>query len=348
MKASNMPARLGLLLGDPTGIGPEVVAKVLTRPDAHEHAELVVIGDRRVLEMGQKVAGVNLAARVVTRVEELDPAGRGLQVLDVPGPSPGEFTLGQLSAKAGKSVLEALSFALDLAQAGQLDAIVFAPLNKQAMHMGGSPYPDELHFFADRLQWRGLLGELNVLENLWTSRATSHVGLREVSALITKQRVYEAIVLIDGAMRLAGLATPRLAVAALNPHGGEGGLFGTEEIDVIAPAIAQARSEGIDASGPFPADTIFVRVTAGAYNGVVSMYHDQGQIAMKLMGFERGVTVQGGLPIPITTPAHGTAFDIAGKGVANPEALRQAFLLACRMAANLRAKRPHPTNEPPA
>jgi 4-hydroxythreonine-4-phosphate dehydrogenase len=132
---------------------------------------------------------------------------------------------------------------------------------------------------------------------------------------------------------------PRLAVAALNPHGGEGGLFGREEIEVIAPVVAQARAEGINASGPFPADTIFLRARGGAYDAIVSMYHDQGQIAMKLMGFERGVTVQGGLPIPITTPAHGTAFDIAGQGRANPNGLWQAYQIACRMGADSAERR---------
>jgi 4-hydroxythreonine-4-phosphate dehydrogenase len=217
---------------------------------------------------------------------------------------------------------------------GQLDAIVFAPLNKQAMHLGGSPFPDELHFMADRLQWKRHVSEINVLDNLWTSRVTSHIGLKHVSGLITKQGVYDAIILIHGALRMAGVKEPRLLVAALNPHGGEGGLFGGEEIEAIAPAIEQARSEGIQASGPFPADTIFVRAKRGDCDAIVSMYHDQGQIAMKLMGFERGVTVQGGLPIPITTPAHGTAFDIAGQGKANPQGLYQAFRIACRMGAN--------------
>jgi 4-hydroxythreonine-4-phosphate dehydrogenase len=192
---------------------------------------------------------------------------------------------------------------------------------------------------ADRLQWKGHISEINVLDDLWTSRVTSHVGLRQVSALITKEAVYDAIVLIVGALRLAGVAEPRLLVAALNPHGGEGGLFGNEEIEAIAPAIEQARMEGIQASGPFPADTIFLRARKGGCDAVVSMYHDQGQIAMKLMGFERGVTVQGGLPLPITTPAHGTAFDIAGQGKANPQGLYQAFRLACRMGANLRARK---------
>jgi 4-hydroxythreonine-4-phosphate dehydrogenase len=331
--------KVGLLLGDPTGIGPEVTAKLLTGYDVHEHADLVVIGDRRVFAMGQKTAGVSLVPRLVRRFEEARFEAGEIPLLDFPGVSPGEFTVGQLSAKAGKSVLDVLSLALDLARDGKMDALVFAPFNKQAMHLGGSPFPDELHFMADRLKWKGHISEINVLDDLWTSRVTSHVGLRHVSGLITKQGVYDAIVLIDQVLRTAGVAEPRLLVAALNPHGGEGGLFGTEEIEAIAPAIQQARAAGIQASGPFPADTIFLRARKGGCDAVVSMYHDQGQIAMKLMGFERGVTVQGGLPLPITTPAHGTAFDIAGQGKANPQGLYQAFRLACRMGANLRARK---------
>jgi 4-hydroxythreonine-4-phosphate dehydrogenase len=334
-----MKPRVGLLLGDPTGIGPEVVARLLAEAEVHDQAEAVVIGDRRVLEMGSSIAGVPLSPRIVTRFKDVRFGTGTLQVLDFPGVPPDDFTLGELSAKAGKSVLEVLAFTLDLARDGGLDAIVFAPFNKQAMHLGGSPFPDELHFMADRLQWKGHVSEINVLDNLWTSRVTSHVGLRQVSALITRQGVYNAIALIDGVLRGSGVKAPRLAVAALNPHGGEGGLFGMEEIEAIAPAIQQARADGINANGPFPADTIFLRARAGAYDAVVSMYHDQGQIAMKLMGFERGVTVQGGLPLPITTPAHGTAFDIAGRGTARPEALRQAFLLARRMARHQGAAR---------
>lgn len=326
--------KVGLLLGDPTGIGSELVAKLLAGFDVRDHADLVVIGDRRIFEMGQKIAGVSLSPRVVSRVENVQFGAGEVQLLDFPGVSPDEFTLGKLSAKAGKSVLGVLEFTLDLARDGKLDAIVFAPFNKQAMHIGGSPFPDELHFMADRLRWKGHFSEINVLDNLWTSRVTSHIGLRQVSGLVTKKGVHDAIVLIDGVLRTAGVKEPRLLVAALNPHGGEGGLFGTEEIETIAPAIEQARSEGIQATGPFPADTIFVRAKKGRCDAVVSMYHDQGQIAMKLMGFERGVTVQGGLPIPITTPAHGTAFDIAGQGKANPQGLYQAFQIACRMGVN--------------
>ena len=331
-----MRPKIGLLLGDPTGIGPEIVAKLLAGYDVHDHAALAVIGDRRIFERGQKVSGTSLSPRVVDRFDDLRFEAAELQFLDFPGVSPDEVVPGKLSARAGKSVLDVLGLALDLARDGKLDAIVFAPFNKQALHLGGSPFPDELHFMADRLQWKGHFSEINVLDNLWTSRVTSHIGLRQVSGLITKKGVHDAIALIHGALRMAGVKEPRLLVAALNPHGGEGGLFGNEEIEAIAPAVEEARAAGIQASGPFPADTIFVRAKKGDCDAVVSMYHDQGQIAMKLMGFERGVTVKGGLPIPITTPAHGTAFDIAGQGRANPQGLYQAFRIACRMGASTR------------
>jgi 4-hydroxythreonine-4-phosphate dehydrogenase len=334
-----MKPKIGLLLGDPTGIGPEVVAKLLAGSDVREVADLIVIGDNRVFEMGQRFAGVSLVPQVYQSIEDVHFDPGALQLLDFPGVSPSEITVGQLSPRAGKSVLEVLAFTLDLARDGKLDAIVFAPFNKQAMYLGGSPFPDELHFMADRLQWKGHFSEINVLGNLWTSRVTSHVGLKKVSDLLTKQAVHDAIVLIQGALRTAGVQEPRMAVAAFNPHGGEGGLFGNEEIETIAPAIEQARSEGIRADGPFPADTIFLRAKSGAYDAVVSMYHDQGQIAMKLMGFDRGVTVQGGLPIPITTPAHGTAFDIAGQGKANPQALHEAFKVACQMGGTVKRRK---------
>lgn len=334
-----MKPRVCLLLGDATGIGPELVAKLLAAYPVHEHADLVGVGDRRVFEMGQQIAKTSVATNVIRSLAEAQFDTAEVQFLDFPGVSPGEFELGKLSPKAGKSVLDVLAFTLDEAKAGRLDAIVFAPFNKQAMHLGGSPFPDELHFMADRLDWTGHFSEINVLENLWTSRVTSHIGLRQVSDRITKEGVYKAIVLIDGALRLSGVAAPRIIVAALNPHGGEGGLFGREELEAIAPGIQQACTEGITASGPYPADTIFLRAKRGECDAVVSMYHDQGQIAMKLMGFDRGVTVQGGLPVPITTPAHGTAFDIAGQGKATPSGLWNAYQIACRMAAQRKRQR---------
>lgn len=191
---------------------------------------------------------------------------------------------------------------------------------------------DELRWFANTLGYRGRTSEFNVLDGLWTGRVTSHIALAEVSERITADAVAETVALLNRALIGSGVATPRIAVAALNPHAGENGNFGRQEIDEIAPGVERARGEGITVDGPFPSDTVFLKARAGLYDGVVTMYHDQGQIAMKLIGFDRGVTVQGGLPIPITTPAHGTAFDIVGRRRADLGATRSAFGLGVRLA----------------
>ena len=244
------------------------------------------------------------------------------------------FARGQVTPEAGRYMLDSLRFGIDLCRSGKAGALCFAPLNKAALRAGGMDHPDELHWFCEVLAFKGTAVELNVLENLWTSRVTSHVPLSAVAGLLRKEAVAEMIELITQSLKRSGVAQPRIAVCGLNPHNGDGGAYGREEIDIIEPGVALAASRGFAADGPFPADTIFVRATKkeGGYDGVVTMYHDQGQIAMKLLGFERGVTVQGGLPMPITTPAHGTAYDIAGQGVAHPGAMKNAFDLACRMA----------------
>jgi 4-hydroxy-L-threonine phosphate dehydrogenase PdxA len=217
---------------------------------------------------------------------------------------------------------------------GEAHALCFAPLNKGALRAGGMTQEDEMRWFAELLSHSGSCGELNVLDGLWTSRVTSHVPLNEVSSLLTPEKVAQAIVMITQALNAAGKSNPRIAVCGLNPHNGDNGNYGDEEGRIIEPGVALAASQGFKAEGPFPADTAFVRAIrkdGQGYDGVVTMYHDQGQIAMKLMGFERGVTVQGGLPIAITTPAHGTAYDIAGTHKANPQAMKNAFDLACKM-----------------
>ena len=213
-----------------------------------------------------------------------------------------------------------------------MDAITFAPLNKRAMFDGGWRFPDEHKMFANLLGHKGYFSEMNVLENQWMSRVTSHVSLRQALDQITGPAIQNAIRLTDSMMRKAGIEKPRIAVAALNPHGGEGGLFGREEIEVIRPAVEAMAAGGIGCEGPFPADTVYLKAFAGAYDGVVAMYHDQGQIATKLKGFNRGVTVTAGLDTVFTTPAHGTAFDIVGRGIADTGALESAIRLASRLA----------------
>ncbi len=240
-----------------------------------------------------------------------------------------------------KRRLDSILQGVDLVTSGAAGAFCFAPLNKGALRLGGMHQEDELRWFSDRLRYQGECGELNVLKNLWTARVTSHVALSAVSGLLTPVKVADAIRMITEALRAAGVAQPRVAVCGLNPHNGDGGNYGDEEGRVIAPGMRLATEQGYPAQGPFPADTAFVRALRpqGGFDGVVTMYHDQGQIAMKLLGFEQGVTVHGGLPIPITTPAHGTAYDIVGQGIANLKAMRNAFDLAVRMGRAFRRKR---------
>ncbi|WP_043532542.1 4-hydroxythreonine-4-phosphate dehydrogenase PdxA [Litchfieldella xinjiangensis] len=321
---------IALTLGDPAGIGPELVAKLLEQRDVVGKANIVVVGDRWVWEEGQRVAGIHHEIPEISSLAEArDQTGPVLLPTSTIKPEDVEYA--RINGLCGTSVLEVLKLCMDGASAGQVDAICFAPLNKLSMKQGGLKHEDELHFFVDHLKVETPVCEFNTLGNLWTSRISSHIPLAEAASHVTSERILSATQLIHDALIAAGIEQPRIGVAALNPHAGEGGTCGREEIDIIAPAIDACRDAGYAAQGPFPADTIFRRARDGEFDGVVTMYHDQGQIALKLMGFERGVTVQGGLPIPITTPAHGTAFDIAGKGRANVEAMRHAFDIACRM-----------------
>ncbi|MGZ2748684.1 4-hydroxythreonine-4-phosphate dehydrogenase PdxA [Burkholderia stagnalis] len=330
---------VALTLGDPAGIGPELIAKLLARPDATSRANLVLIGDRWLWEAGQRVAGVRVELEPVASlaaVRERPSCARPAFVA-VDTVEPAQVTASQAGAAGGRSVLDVLNRCMDAALAGDIDAICFAPLNKHAMKLGGLRHEDELHHFAEYLGVTGYFCEFNTLGELWTARISSHIPLKDAARYLSVERIEQASELIYRALLANGVAAPKVAIAAFNPHGGDGGSCGREEIDVIEPAVRalQARGWPTDAPfhGPFPADTIFLKAQAGDYQAIVTMYHDQGQIAIKLLGFSRGVTVQGGLPVPITTPAHGTAYDIAGRGTADVGATWQALQIACRMGA---------------
>ena len=330
-----MKPRVCLTLGDPSGIGSELVAKLLSADDITERADIVVVGSADEFAHGQAVAGVDVPVVVVASIADVpraEPTGARVPILfqDVPVEDGHEY--GVAGAVAGRHTLAALGVALDLAAAQHVDAVCFAPLNKESLHAGGNPFEDELHWFADRLGLSGFVCEINALEEVWTSRASSHIPMRDAYTAITEDRVVAAIRLLDRAMRDAGREPPRIAVCGFNPHAGDGGLLGREELDVIGPAIERVREHVAVVDGPFSADTVFLKVLSGHYDAVVTMYHDQGQIALKLMGFSRGVSIQGGLPFPVTTCAHGTAFDIVGQNKANVSSLRHAFDMACDMA----------------
>jgi 4-hydroxythreonine-4-phosphate dehydrogenase len=325
---------IGVLLGDPTGIGPELVAKLVADRDLWDLAQTVIIGDQRIFAMGQKIAQTDSDVPIFSTYEDICFPLEQPVLLDLPTIDPAELELAKVDTRAGKSVYDTLLYTIDLAKQGKIDGFVFAPFNKAALHACGCPFETELDLFKNEFNRPEVRGELNVVEDAWNARVTSHVALKDVTSLITVQSVYETISFVNQVLKVYGKEVPKLAVSGLNPHCGEDGLFGTEEGDVIAPAIEKAREEGIDVSGPFPCDTIWLKVLAGEYDAVVSMYHDQGQIALKLLGFDKGVTVHGGLPVPIATPAHGTAFDIAGQGKANAQGIKRAFTIAGRMAAN--------------
>lgn len=326
---------IALTLGDPAGIGSELIAKLLSQTPYQEHAKVVLVGDEWLWNFGQEVANVQVPTQRISSFADLaELDGSIAYFLETNTIDKELVQLGVVAAPAGASTLAVLTLCMDAAQAGQVDAICFAPLNKAAMKQSGMQFEDELHFFADYLNVDNYFCEFNTLDGLWTSRVSSHVPLKEAVTWITKERIVEASKLLYDSLVASGNEQPRVAVAALNPHGGEGGLCGTEEIDIIAPALHELRSTGYPIQGPFPADTIFLKARDKEVDGIVTLYHDQGQIAIKLMGFEKGVTVQGGLPIPITTPAHGTAFDIAGKNKANLGAMQNAFFIACRMGKN--------------
>jgi len=324
---------VGLMLGDVTGIGAEIAAKMLATQDLKSAARTVLVGDARHLALGCREAATEVAFHEVSSVEEIDWSRGGFPLLDLGNLDPAKFPRAQVSPDAGRVAGETLKAMTDLALAGKLDAVCFAPLNKAALHHGGWNYHDEHQMFADWTQHRGYYSEMNVIPEFSTFRVTSHVSLRKALELITPERVEEAIRLADRTMRSIGLAAPHIGVAALNPHAGENGLFGDEEIRIIRPTVERVRASRIDCTGPLPSDTIFLRARAGNFDAVVIMYHDQGQIATKLLGFQKGVTVSAGMKTVYATPAHGTAFDIVGKGRADPGAMAAAFKMAAKLGA---------------
>ena len=323
---------IALTMGDCTGIGPEIVARVLAEGRMKDVARLVVLGDARVLARGENHAGVNLRTRTYDEPRAVDWSDDAVPLVDIGNTDPELYPSGAVSSEAGRLSGDTLARTIEFAKGGQVQAITFAPLNKRAMFDGGWKFPDEHKMFAHLLGHKGYFSEMNVLDPWWMFRVTSHIALRQVADAVTDASVKQAIKLAVETMRKSGIAKPRLVVAALNPHNGENGLFGTEEIEIIRPAVEAMAREGYGCEGPFPSDTVYLKAFAGAYDGVLSMYHDQGQIATKLKGFNKGVTVTAGLDTVFTTPAHGTAFDIVSKGVANTGALEAAISLAARLA----------------
>ena len=332
---------LGVTMGDPAGIGPEIAVRALADPAVRAAARPLVIGDARVVRQATGPARVGLPVRALAAVADARFDAGAIEVLDLANADPAAFTVGQVSALCGRAAYEYIERGVRLAQGGEIAGIVTAPINKEALAAAGVPHAGHTEILAELTGTRAyamlLMGkELRVIH------VTTHVALRRVPELCTRERVLRTIRLGDEAMRRLGLGTPRIAVCGLNPHAGESGLFGDEEQHAIGPAIVDARAAGIDATGPYPADTLMSRAAGGEFDCVVAMYHDQGHVPVKTLGFRydesqkawtglSGVNVTVGLPILRVSVDHGTAFDRAGTGTANPESMVEAILVAASM-----------------
>ncbi len=322
---------LAITTGDPAGIGPEVTLKALAGGDVYSWCRPLVLGDTRILRRAMEVTGLDqLGLRTTETVNEAAFEPGTVDVLDLRNADPQECPWGQVTPAAGRAAVEYVLRGVDLALAGAVEGIVTAPLNKEAMQRAGFGWAGHTELLAERTGSERVTMML-VNRELRVLHVSTHVSLREAISRVTTARVLEVIRLAEQGIRDLGIARPRIAVAGLNPHAGEHGLFGQEEIEIIGPAVEQACAAGFDVSGPIPPDTIFWRARRGEFDGVIAMYHDQGHIPMKLLGFDEGVNVSIGLPIIRTSVDHGTAFDIAGQGIAGHESMVEALRVAAQM-----------------
>ena len=328
-----MPERplLAVTMGDPAGVGPEVIVQSLASPRVRECCQTMVIGDARVIARAARLRGVDMTVHTVA-----DPAAtsaapaNAIVVLDLANADPDAFALGQVSAVAGRAAMQAIEKSAELALAHRVAAVVTAPINKEATIAAGYADIGHLEYYA-RVTKATEYATMLVTKTLRCVHLTTHYSLRQACDQVKKEKILGKLRLTHRAFETWGLRAPRIGVAALNPHGSEHGMFGDEEEREIAPAVEAARAEGIDARGPYPADSIFNRAIDGALDVVLAMYHDQGHIPIKVHAFAESVSVALGLPIIRTSVDHGTAFDIAGRGIADETSMIEALVTAARI-----------------
>ena len=327
-----------ITIGDPAGIGAEITVRALSKKEIYKKSKPIVIGSKSVINDAIKFIPSNLKVNIIKNMEEIKGEFGTIDLLDLDNIRLDEFDYGKVSAKAGKASLEYINRGIDLAMDGQVDAVVTGPIHKESIKAAGSPHAGHTEIFATRTKAKDYAMML-ADKHLKVIHVSTHVSLREACDLVKKDRVLTVIQLANQALKNLGVKDPKIAVAGLNPHAGEGGLFGREEIEEIIPAIKQAQKVGINVEGPIPPDTIFSKVIGGQYDIAVVMYHDQGHIPMKVTGFKyikktnrwssmSGVNVTVGLPIIRTSVDHGVAFGKAGEGRANEESMIEAIQMA--------------------
>ncbi len=322
---------IGITMGDPSGIGPEIILKCFEKP-AVRNKKVLVIGDYDVMKAASVLPGIQPFR--LNRIEDtgkchFDPGV--LNILDLHLTDMKEFRPGIVSAISGNAAFQAIKKAVELAEKKDIDTIVTAPLNKEALHLAGHNYPGHTEILA------GLTGTTDYAmflhdRKLSVIHVSTHLSLLEAVTGLKRERIEKVIVLADDVMKKLDIREPRIAVAGVNPHAGENGLFGREEIEIITPAIRSMKEKGLNVEGPCPPDTVFLQAMKGRYDIVVAMYHDQGHIPLKLLGFNTGVNVTAGLPFVRTSVDHGTAFEIAWKGIASERSMVEAVKLAAKLS----------------
>jgi len=324
---------IGITMGDAAGIGPEIIDKALSKKEVYDISRPIVIGDARVLEEALKVAKVGIKIRSVTLPSSAKFEFGTIDVVDLKNIRLSELKMGQVQAMAGRASVEYVEKAVNMALKDEIDAIVTAPLNKEAMNLGGYDYAGHTEILA-HLTNTEYYAMMLVAGKLTVVHVTTHVSMIQACSRIKKDRVLTTIRLTQDALEKLGIQKPIIAVSGLNPHAGESGMFGDEETKEIMPAIDAAKKLGINVVGPMPPDTVFLRASRGEYSAVIAMYHDQGHIPVKMLGFESGVNVTIGLPIIRTSVDHGTAYRRAGLrlGTGDPTSLEEAIKLAVQMA----------------
>jgi len=332
---------LAITMGDAAGSGPEIVTRALVDLQIRAVCRPVVIGDAATMRAALKITGVLGEVRVIEKPSEALFQNGIIEVIDLHNIQLDRLTRGQVDPMAGKAAFEYIKLVTDLALAGKYDAIVTSAINKEALNKAGYHYDGHTQLLAELCGVRDVAMML-VSGQLRITHVTTHVSLRQATEQVRPERILTVLRLTNEALRQMGIDKPRIAVAGLNPHAGESGLFGDEELKYITPAIEAARCQGMDIVGPFPPDSVFLRTSKGQFDAALAMYHDQGHIAIKMLGITQGVNVTLGLPIIRTSVDHGTVFGKAGKGTADPTSLIQAIKLATVMCRN-RRRLSHPS-----
>lgn len=320
-------------IGDPAGVGPEIVAKALVLPKVFEAADCVVIGDKTIMKNAIKIVGADLTVNVISEPEDGDFREGMLNLIDLGNIDMSKFEFGKVNGMCGKAAYEYIAKSIEMANAGRVDAVATTPINKESLHAGGINFIGHTEIFG------ALTGTEDPLTMFETNGMrifflTRHVSLREMLDLITKDRIKDYVIRCLEALKRLGVTDGTMAIAGLNPHSGEHGLFGWEEVNEIAPAVEELQEEGYNVVGPIGADSVFHQAALGRYNSVLSLYHDQGHIAAKTLDFEKTIAITNGMPILRTSVDHGTAFDIAGKNLASEVSMAEAILLAAKYAPN--------------